>query len=185
VSGRERQARAGQGITSAARPIESASCISVSASTPPLSASGSRSFGSMSSSARRWRERRESRHTRATTVVSQPATLFTPLASQRDRRSQASCAASSAFWFLVYSGIAITAVFLIAGIWGAGKSTMPLAGAPAGTPLREFVVAAIAYSSAPTGIVSFTLILWGLRMGTHQPTTGIDAAQSESSTPRN
>jgi hydroxylaminobenzene mutase len=35
-----------------------------------------------------------------------------------------------AFWFLIYSGFAITAAFLIAGIWGAGEFTMPLAGAP-------------------------------------------------------
>ncbi len=68
-----------------------------------------------------------------------------------------------AFWFLIYSGLAITAAFLIAAIWGAGKSTIPLAGAPMGTPLQEFVIAAIAYSSAPTGIPSFAIILWGLR----------------------
>ena len=77
-----------------------------------------------------------------------------------------------AFWTLIYSGFAITAAFLIAGIWGAGKSTMPLAGAPMGTPLQEFVIAAVACSSAPTGIAAFAIILWGLRLGTQQPSVG-------------
>jgi (hydroxyamino)benzene mutase len=78
-----------------------------------------------------------------------------------------------AFWFLVYSGLAITAAFLIAGIWGAGKSTMPLAGAPVGTPFQEAVIAAVAYSSAPTGIIAFALILWGLRLGARRPMPSI------------
>lgn len=68
-----------------------------------------------------------------------------------------------AFWFLVYSGLAITVAFLIAAIWGAGQSTMPLAGAPMGTPFQELVIAAVSYSSGPTGITAFALILWGLR----------------------
>jgi hydroxylaminobenzene mutase len=70
-----------------------------------------------------------------------------------------------AFWFLIYSGLAITAAFFLAGIWGAGRSTMPLAGAPLGSAFQEMVVMAVAYSSAPTGITSFALILWGLRTG--------------------
>jgi hydroxylaminobenzene mutase len=69
-----------------------------------------------------------------------------------------------AFWLLVYSGLTITAAFLLASIWGAGNSTMPLSGAPAGSALQEAAIKAVAYSSAPTGIISFALILWGLRM---------------------
>jgi (hydroxyamino)benzene mutase len=86
------------------------------------------------------------------------------------RLNLAKAASQIAFWFLVYSGLAITAAFLIAGIWGAGKSTMPLAGAPMGTPFQESVITAVAYSSAPTGIIAFALILWGLRLGTRRPT---------------
>jgi (hydroxyamino)benzene mutase len=78
-----------------------------------------------------------------------------------------------AFWCLIYSGFAITTAFLIGGIRGAGRSTMPLAGAPMGTPFQEFVIAAVAYSSAPTGIVAFALVLWGLRLGNRQPPVGI------------
>src|SRR5437016_12401845 len=32
-----------------------------------------------------------------------------------------------AFWFLVYSDLAIVAAFVLAAVWGAGNSTMPLA----------------------------------------------------------
>jgi len=70
-----------------------------------------------------------------------------------------------AFWFLVYSGSAIIAAFIIGAIWGAGGSMMPLAGAPAGTSFQERVIMIVAYSSAPTGIISFALVLWGLRLG--------------------
>src|SRR5579864_7051100 len=38
-----------------------------------------------------------------------------------------SSAAQLAFWFLIYSGLAIVAAFLMAAFWGAGQSTMPLA----------------------------------------------------------
>jgi (hydroxyamino)benzene mutase len=68
-----------------------------------------------------------------------------------------------AFWFLVYSGFAITTAFALAAIWGAGQSTMPLSGAPMGSTIQEFAIMVVAYSSAPTGIISFALILWGLR----------------------
>jgi hydroxylaminobenzene mutase len=41
---------------------------------------------------------------------------------------------------------------------------MPLAaGAAHDTPLRELTIKVVAYSSAPTGLISFALILWGLR----------------------
>ena len=72
-------------------------------------------------------------------------------------------AATIAFWFLVYSGFAITAAFFLAALWGAGRTIMPLAGAQLGTSLQEAVITAVSYSSGPTGIASFALILWGLR----------------------
>lgn len=73
-------------------------------------------------------------------------------------------AAHIAFWFLIYSGLAIVAAFLMAAIWGAGHSVMPLSGAPLGTAFQETAITAVAYSSAPTGIIAFALIFWGLRM---------------------
>ena len=70
-----------------------------------------------------------------------------------------------AFWFLIYSDFATIAAFLLAGVWGAGSSIMPLAADGAhGSNFQEEVIRVLAYSAAPTGIASFALILWGLRI---------------------
>ena len=74
-------------------------------------------------------------------------------------------ASQIAFWFLVYSGFAIVAAYFMGSIWGAGNSTMPIAaGTAQGSAFQELIIKIVAYSSAPTGIVSFALILWGLRI---------------------
>ena len=74
-------------------------------------------------------------------------------------------AARVAFWLLVYSTFAILAAYVLGAFWGAGNGTMPMAaGAAHGSPAQEGVIKVLAYSSAPTGIVSFALILRGLRM---------------------
>ncbi|MBZ9897924.1 hypothetical protein LB545_26755 [Mesorhizobium sp. BR1-1-6] len=68
-----------------------------------------------------------------------------------------------AFWFLIYSALAILAAYVMASLWGAGNETMPLAaGAAHGSAFQEYAIKAIAYSSAPTGLIAFALILWGL-----------------------
>jgi (hydroxyamino)benzene mutase len=73
-------------------------------------------------------------------------------------------AARVAFWFLVYSALATIVSFALAALWGAGNTVMPLAAGNArGSDLQETVIAAVAYSAAPTGIAAFALILWGLR----------------------
>ena len=70
-----------------------------------------------------------------------------------------------AFWLLVYSTFAILAAYVLGAFWGAGTETMSMAaGVAHGRPAQESLVKVVAYSSAPTGIVSFALILWGLRM---------------------
>jgi (hydroxyamino)benzene mutase len=70
-----------------------------------------------------------------------------------------------AFWFLMYSDFATVAGFLMAGVWGAGNSIIPLAaGAAHGSDFQEAAISVVAYSAAPTGIISFALILWGLRL---------------------
>ena len=62
---------------------------------------------------------------------------------------------------------------LMAGIWAAGNSIMPLAeGAAHGSDFQEAAIAVVAYSAAPTGITSFALILWGLRTVTSQSQGG-------------
>jgi (hydroxyamino)benzene mutase len=70
-----------------------------------------------------------------------------------------------AFWLLVYSALAILAAYGMAAVWGAGNETMPLAaGAAHGNAFQEAVIKSVAYSSAPTGLISLGLILWGLRI---------------------
>jgi hydroxylaminobenzene mutase len=73
-------------------------------------------------------------------------------------------AARVAFWCLLYSGLAIVVAFLMAAFWGAGQTTMPLAGASLGTVFQESAIKVVSYSTAPTGIIAFALIFWGLRM---------------------
>jgi hydroxylaminobenzene mutase len=69
-----------------------------------------------------------------------------------------------AFWLLVYSTFAILAAYVLAALWGAGNETMSLAAGMAhGSALQENVIKLLAYSSAPTGLISFVLIFWGLR----------------------
>jgi (hydroxyamino)benzene mutase len=69
-----------------------------------------------------------------------------------------------AFWFLAYSAFATIAGFVIAGLFGAGGSIIPIAAAGArGSNAQELLIQLVMYSAAPTGIISFALILWGLR----------------------
>jgi hydroxylaminobenzene mutase len=76
-------------------------------------------------------------------------------------------------WLLIYSSLAIVAAYLLGAIWGAGSSTMPLAaGVARGSDFQEAVIRIVAYSSAPTGIVSSTLVLWGLRTGDTRSPSG-------------
>ncbi len=75
-----------------------------------------------------------------------------------------------AFWLLIYSAFAILAAYVMAAAWGAGNETMRMAAGTAhGSVFQEAVIRDVAYSSAPTGIASFTLILWGLRIGAGEP----------------
>lgn len=70
-----------------------------------------------------------------------------------------------AFWLLVYSTFSILGAYVLGAFWAAGNETMPIAaGAAHGTAFQESVIKVVAYSSAPTGIISFVLILSGLRL---------------------
>lgn len=73
-----------------------------------------------------------------------------------------------AFWSAVYSALAIVTAYLIAAIWGVGNETIKLMGElphglTRGSTLQEAVIKAVSYTSAPTGLLAFALILWGLR----------------------
>lgn len=77
-------------------------------------------------------------------------------------------AVAVAFWTFVYSAFAILAAYFIAATWGVGLETIMLTGElphglERGTDLQENVIRVVSYSSGPTGIIAFALILWGLR----------------------
>ena len=83
-------------------------------------------------------------------------------------------ASKVAFWFLIYSALAILAAYTVAAFWGVGIETISLMGElphglAQGSPFQETVIKVLAYSSAPTGLTAFGLILWGLRITDAQP----------------
>jgi (hydroxyamino)benzene mutase len=72
-----------------------------------------------------------------------------------------------AFWLFIYGAAAILAAYMIAATWGVGIETISLVGElphglSHGTAFQETVIRVVAFSSAPTGVISFALILWGL-----------------------
>ncbi len=75
-----------------------------------------------------------------------------------------------ACWCFVYSTFATLIPYVLAAIWGAGNTIIPLAaGSARGTDLQEVVITIILYTAAPTVILSLILILWGLRVMPGQP----------------
>jgi len=82
-----------------------------------------------------------------------------------------------AFWCLLFSIVAILAAYTVAAIWGVGIETISLMGELPqgliqGSPFQETVIKVLAYSSAPTGLLAFGLMLWGLRIVEAQPAAG-------------
>ncbi len=74
-----------------------------------------------------------------------------------------------AFWSLIYATLSILAAYTVAAFWGVGIETIRLMGElphglTQGTPFQETFIKVLAYSSAPTGLTAFVLILWGLRL---------------------
>ena len=99
----------------------------------------------------------------AHTLSALQSVLLLALGSAWPRLRLGDVAARITFWLLVYSTFAILAAYMLAAFWGAGNETMPMAaGAAHGSPVQELVIKIVGYSSAPTGIASFALILRGL-----------------------
>ncbi len=74
-----------------------------------------------------------------------------------------------AFWCSLYGTFAILAAYTLAAIWGVGNETIVLMGELPhglhhGSTFQETFIKVLAYSSAPAGLTSFALILWGLRI---------------------
>ena len=62
-----------------------------------------------------------------------------------------------AFAFLVYSLLATIVAFLLAAIWGAGNTVLPLAaGSSHGTALQENIIAAVLVSTLPFAPINAT-----------------------------
>src|SRR5262245_40142405 len=77
-------------------------------------------------------------------------------------------AARVAFWCSIYATLAILLAYTVAAILGVGAETLRLVGElphglTRGTAFQETLIAVLAYSSAPPGIATFALMLWGLR----------------------
>jgi (hydroxyamino)benzene mutase len=76
-------------------------------------------------------------------------------------------ASQVAFWCLLYSALAILAAYTIAAAWGVGIETIALAGElphglQRGSRFQETIIKILSYSSAPTGLIAFAFVLWGL-----------------------
>ncbi len=81
--------------------------------------------------------------------------------------------AQIAFWTYVYSNFATLIPYVMAAVWGAGNSTMPLAAGTAhGTNLQEALIRDVIYTAAPTVLIALVLMLWGLRMPSSQSEDG-------------
>jgi (hydroxyamino)benzene mutase len=74
-------------------------------------------------------------------------------------------ASQIAFWTFLYSSFATLIPFVMAAVWGAGNTTIPLAaGTAQGSAFQEAMIKVVIYSAAPPFFVSMALILWGLRL---------------------
>src|SRR5947199_3565270 len=75
-------------------------------------------------------------------------------------------AARVAFGTYIYSSVATLVSFVLAAVWGAGNTTIPLAaGAARGSARQEAIIKIVSYSAALPFFVAMALILWGLRIG--------------------
>jgi hydroxylaminobenzene mutase len=79
-------------------------------------------------------------------------------------------AARIAFWSLIYGTLSILTAYTVAAISGIGNETIKLMGElphglARGSAFQEGFIKVLAYSSAPTGLTAFVLVLWGLRLG--------------------
>jgi hypothetical protein len=69
-----------------------------------------------------------------------------------------------AFWLAVYGCFAAWSANVLAGVWGAGNSLLPIAAGPAhGSVLQEGIIAISLRTAAVSLIAVSLLILWGLR----------------------
>lgn len=69
-----------------------------------------------------------------------------------------------AFWLVVYQALAALLSNVLAAVWGAGHSIIPLAaGAAHGTVVQEAIINVGLRSAGAALIAALVLLLWGLR----------------------
>ena len=69
------------------------------------------------------------------------------------------------FWLAVYGSTAPLAANLLAAIWGAGNTLLPMAAGQAhGIPLQEGIIASALRTGGASLIAVSIVILWGLRL---------------------
>jgi len=69
-----------------------------------------------------------------------------------------------AYGTYIYCSLATLVPYVLAAVWGAGNTTIPMAAGNArGTARQEAIIKTILYSAAPTFFVSMAIVLWGLR----------------------
>lgn len=74
-----------------------------------------------------------------------------------------------AFVLVVYGCVGALTANLLAGIWGAGNSILPIAAGQArGTDVQEMILTVILRSAGVSLIAAVALIAWGLRTGADQ-----------------
>jgi hydroxylaminobenzene mutase len=68
------------------------------------------------------------------------------------------------FWLILYGFFAAWIANVLAGVWGAGSSLLPMAAGPAqGSPLQEGIIMIGLGTAAMSQITALLLVLWGLR----------------------
>ncbi len=71
----------------------------------------------------------------------------------------------AAAWLAVYGCLAPSAANLVAAIWGAGHTMLPIAAGEArGSPLQEGIITVALRTGAASLIATSALVLWGLRL---------------------
>jgi hydroxylaminobenzene mutase len=79
----------------------------------------------------------------------------------------------SGFWLAVYGCLAAWTANVLAAVWGAGNSMLPIAAGQArGSVLQEEIIAVGLRTGAVSLIAATVLVLWGLR------TTGVDTPRT-------
>src|SRR5262245_11594083 len=89
--------------------------------------------------------------------------LFMAIGLTWPRLNLGAAARRIAFWLFIYAAFTILLAYLLGAIWGAGNETMTLGGGSAhGSAFQEGAIRIISYSSGPTCLISFAIMLWGL-----------------------